>query len=233
VDPNLVVLQPLSQDWRWNLSQDMPYKRFKTYILEYLELDHRLKDVQLVYYLDVDVVVGRSLQPWFDHVEQTYLSQNNNPSQMIFFNGNSPRRPLQGGQFLVERKSSQPCLERWRHFIDANPEDPKDQSALTLILQEQNISGSVCHLTIMPQSPYLQFLDKQLMMRLVKSQEYSTLMHIKNTEHADWIPNRIQQRFFQQLLLLSSEEQQVVGKAQIHPSKTRSTIATSSSPQQQ
>jgi hypothetical protein len=44
-------------------------------------------------------------------------------------------------------------------------------------------------------------------------------MHIKNTEHADWIPNRIQQRFFQQLLMLSSEEQQVVGKAQIHPKK--------------
>jgi hypothetical protein len=42
-------------------------------------------------------------------------------------------------------------------------------------------------------------------------------MHIKNTEHADWIPNN--RRFFQQLLMLSSKEQQVVGKAQIHPKK--------------
>lgn len=231
-DPNLIVLQPKPQDWRWNLNQDMPYKRFKTYILEYLELDHRLHDVELVYYLDVDVVVGRPLQPWFDHVESEYLPQkHNHPSQLIFFKGNYRWRPLQGGQIVVDRRSSQPCLEHWRHFIDAHPEDPKDQSALTLILNEQNISTSVCHLTIMPQSPYLQFLDKKVMNRLINSQEYTTLMHIKNTEHADWIPNRIQQRFFKQLLMLSDEEQKVVGKAQIHPSKTWS--ASSSIPQQQ
>jgi hypothetical protein len=100
---------------------------------------------------------------------RTYLSQNKNPSQMIFFKGNYRRRPLQGGQFQVNRKSSQPCLERWRHFIDAYPEDPKDQSALTLMLQEQNISGSVCHLPLCLKVRI--FGQAILMTRLVKSQE--------------------------------------------------------------
>jgi hypothetical protein len=119
VDPNLIVLHPRSQDWRWDLSDDMPYKRFKTYILEYLDLDDRLKPVELVYYLDVDVVVGRKLQVWFDHVESAYLSENHNHSSSIsFFKGNKLNWALiQGGQSAIERNSSQGCLERWRYHI--------------------------------------------------------------------------------------------------------------------
>jgi hypothetical protein len=228
VDPNLIVLQPRSEDWRWELREDMPYKRFKTYILEYLDLDERLKHVERVYYLDIDVVVGRELQEWFDHVEGTYLPENKRfPSCLTFFKGNYPWRPLQGGQFIIERKSSQACLERWRYHIDGHPEDPKDQSALTLILKDQqknttSTTNSICHLSIMPQHPYLQFLNKTVMQQLAKSEQYPTLMHIKNTEHADWIPQRLQRRFFEQLLMLSPAEAQVIGKTQIHPSKTRS-----------
>jgi hypothetical protein len=222
VDPNLIVLRPLAQDWRWNLTQDMPYKRFKTYISDYLQLDERLRFVELVYYLDIDIVVGRPLKNWFEHVESTYLPKDDNdgPSNLIFFQGNYPWRPLQGGQFLVQKKSSQTCLERWRHHIDAHPNDPKDQSALTLILKEQRNKSFAhpCHLTIMPQSPYLMFLNSSAMKTLARTQEYPTLMHIKNTEHADWIPDRVQRRFFKKLLMLSSEEAKVVGKTQIHPS---------------
>jgi hypothetical protein len=64
VDPNLIVLHPLTKDWRWELKQDMLYKRFKTYVLEYLHLDDRLESVELVYYLDIDVVVGQPLQDY-------------------------------------------------------------------------------------------------------------------------------------------------------------------------
>jgi hypothetical protein len=49
VDPNFIVLQPRPQDWRWDLRDDMPYKRFKTYILEYLDRDARLTFVERVY----------------------------------------------------------------------------------------------------------------------------------------------------------------------------------------
>lgn len=219
MDPNFVVLQPLEKDWRRDLLEDMPYKRFKTYALDYLALDDRLKNVDRLFYLDLDVVVGQPLAPWLDHVESNYLPQaGDDKSPMIFFKGNTKRRPLQGGQFLVERSRSQPCLERWRHFIDLHPEDPKDQSALTLILEEQNNATAPCRLTIMPQHPFLRFLDASGMRELLSTGKYPTLMHIKNTEHADWIPNRIQRRFFQQVLRLSDEESRVLGKTQIHPS---------------
>jgi hypothetical protein len=237
VDPNLIVLQPRQEDWRWDLVEDMPYKRFKTYILEYLDLDERLQYVERVYYLDIDVVVGRELQEWFDHVEGTYLPENRRlfPSCLTFFKGNYEWRPLQGGQFIIERKSSQPCLERWRYHIDAHPEDPKDQSALTLMLNDQKntttssttTNSNICHLTIMPQHPYLQFLNHTVMQQLVKSQQYPTLMHIKNTEHADWIPQKLQRRFFEQLLMLSPAEARVIGKTQIHPPETRSSTSGS------
>ena len=72
----------------------MPYKRFKTYFLEYLNRDQRLNDLELLYYLDIDVVVGQPLHPWFRYVETNYLFQtkdnvdgnNNNkvPSNCIF-----------------------------------------------------------------------------------------------------------------------------------------------------
>eukprot|EP00339_Tiarina_fusa_P006884 CAMPEP_0117058942 /NCGR_PEP_ID=MMETSP0472-20121206/40931_1 /TAXON_ID=693140 ORGANISM="Tiarina fusus, Strain LIS" /NCGR_SAMPLE_ID=MMETSP0472 /ASSEMBLY_ACC=CAM_ASM_000603 /LENGTH=276 /DNA_ID=CAMNT_0004776433 /DNA_START=322 /DNA_END=1148 /DNA_ORIENTATION=- len=213
-DPNFIPMRPLSQDWRRNLTEDMPYKRFKTYILQYLELDDRLKSVELVYYLDIDVVVGRPMKEWFEHVESTFVPESRKySSSLIFFKGNFPWRPLQGGQFLVQRKFSQVCLERWRHHIDAHPEDPKDQSA------NNATQPHTCHLVIMPQYPYLQFINETVIKDLVRTQKYPTLMHIKNTEHADWIPDRLQRRFFQKLLMLNSREAKLVGKTQIHPSQ--------------
>jgi hypothetical protein len=43
VDPNLIVSQPRLEDWRLDLTDDMPYKRYTIYILEHLDLDVRLK----------------------------------------------------------------------------------------------------------------------------------------------------------------------------------------------
>jgi hypothetical protein len=70
----------------------------------------------------------------------------------------------------------------------------------------------------MPQHPYSRFLDANGMKEMISTKAYPTLMHIKNTEDADWIPNRMQKRFFQQALDLSEEEASLIGKTQIHPS---------------
>jgi hypothetical protein len=243
-DPYFVVLHPLPEDWRWDLSKDMPYKRFKTYILDYLELDSRLKPVQLVYYLDIDIVVGRPLQTMFEDLERTYKvrpvtnnidhygqqrQQDNHLgefSRMSFFKGNWPWRPLQGGQFILERHNSNYCLKRWRYWIDAYPLDDKDQSALTRILQEDkdcqarsNCSFSPCHLTIMEQHPHLQFVNETTMIELTRTGNFPTLVHIKNTEHADWIPDSVQDPFFQQILHLTPAEAGWIGKTQIKPSE--------------
>lgn len=226
-DKQLVILHPPATDWRRDLLEDMPYKRFKTFVLDYLILDPRLSSVKMAYYLDIDVIVGKPLDPWFHHVESTYLlpSPHNNQtkSQIIFFKGNSKRRPLQGGQFLAQRGTSEGCLKRWRHFIDSNPEDPKDQSALTMILMEQENVTAPCHFTIMPQEPHLRFLDSQVMKELIHTKDFPTLMHIKNTEEAAWVPLAVQQDFFRHALKLSPQELGVIGKTQIHPSREHPT----------
>ena len=227
LDPNFFVLQPLAKDWRWSLERDMPYKRFKTYILEYLELQPSLRNVQLVYYLDIDVVVGQPLQAWFDHVERTYVynaTVGSFPSKMVFFQGNYHWSPVQGGQFVLERNVSQPCLERWRHHIDSNPQEDKDQKALVRLFQEQEESIAVCRLAIMPQKPYLYFLSKNAMTRIMNSTNYYTLMHIKNTHHATKIPDKTQKKFFSGLLDLNSEEAELMGKVRIRPNKTWSSF---------
>ena len=164
-DPNFIVFRPFSEkDWNWGLRNDMPYKRFKTYILDYIDKDPRLDTVQLVYYLDIDIVIGKNLQLMFNDLETTYgirttmksigllprrnvksynvsslsfsRSHVSATSHVYFFKGNYPWRPLQGGQFILIRYNSDLCLSKWRSYIDEHPEDDKDQSALTLLLNE-------------------------------------------------------------------------------------------------
>ena len=238
VDPNFMVLHPRPEDWRLDLLQDMPYKRFKTFILDYLDRlattsASSLKSLELVYYLDIDVVVGKPLQEWFDHVERTYVfndAASHHPSKMVFFQGNLQHGfPVQGGQFVLQRNVSQACLDRWRYYIDSYPNESKDQHALSLMLKEQQDStnnNNHCHLTIMPQHPWLYFLSRNAMTRILdNTQEYSTLMHIKNSHHATMIPDKKQKKFFAKLLELSSpEEIQVMGKVRIRPNRTWSSI---------
>jgi len=252
---NVVTVHPLPDEFQWHLLEDMPYKRFKTYILEYLLKEEKyhasLRAVQYLYYLDIDIVVGRPLKEWFELVEEKHIVKQEPKhdkqltSQLIFFQGNYPWRPLQGGQFLAQRDVSDLCLQRWRHYIDANPRDPKDQSALTLVLHEflnATANGTIatppniCHITIMPQQPHLVFVNKTLMkhlvyrnrpswwVRLIHRQwqygsDFFTLMHLKNTEDAQWISSDLQQEFFQQVLQLEPEQAKNFGKAPIRPSR--------------
>jgi hypothetical protein len=46
------------------------YNRFKRMNLKHVDLDPRLDSVDLVYYLDVNIVVGAPLQDSFDYTEE-------------------------------------------------------------------------------------------------------------------------------------------------------------------
>jgi hypothetical protein len=239
-DANLVVMQPRRSDWNWELRRDLPYKRFKTFLLEYLNhRDERLDSIRLVYYLDIDIVIGQPLIDWFHHVEQTHLlssSKNTvspSSSSMILFDGNIS--PLQGGQFLVQKGHSEGCLQRWRFHMDAHPKEHKDQPSLTLMWEEQqktSASTSNCTLIRMPQEPYLEFLSVKEMSRLKKgggtgngNDGYPTLMHIKNTQHASMIPDQLQKEFFQTLLDLPPElVVNITGRRRIRPNRTWSAL---------
>jgi hypothetical protein len=132
-----LVMNPEAQDFNTSFKQDMPYKRFKTMLIEYTGKDIRLDNVELIYYLDVDNIVGNSLPKMFEDLESKYNIANHNNVRWIrtipriwFFANKYKDKSVQGGQFIVDRKSSGFCLEEWRNRIDANVSEPKDQPAL-------------------------------------------------------------------------------------------------------
>mmetsp|Transcript_31560 Transcript_31560/g.76491 ORF Transcript_31560/g.76491 Transcript_31560/m.76491 type:complete len:702 (+) Transcript_31560:225-2330(+) len=166
----------------------MGYKRLKTYVLEYVATDRRLDNVQLVYYLDVDIVFGDSVWPMFHGLERTYgIREGTSPitstdkfqeqqppdGRMWMFHGNTPKWKLQGGQMFLHRQHSQPCLERWRYLIDSwSRYARKDQDMLMRMLQDQtnaidneDLSSLECEVVIMKQKPFIEFPEPKAIVR--------------------------------------------------------------------
>jgi hypothetical protein len=182
-DDHFLVMNPRPEHFNWETKHDMPYKRFKTFVLDYVDSDPRLDAVQLVYYLDVDIVIGNTLWSFFDDVESLYnissvskeevvpapaVDDDGNvpsdaappappPSNIYFFKGNFAKTPVQGGQIVMERDSSRNCLLWWRSMMDTQTSETKDQPFLK-VMQEHNHNNSFhCHITVMDQDPHLTF----------------------------------------------------------------------------
>ena len=70
---NLIVIKPRKEDIKTHYKYaSMTYKRFKTMILDYVDRESKLKNVELVYYLDADIVFGNDLRKAFRGLETTY-----------------------------------------------------------------------------------------------------------------------------------------------------------------
>lgn len=68
---HFIVMNPQPNHFNGSFPLDMPYKRFKTHLLEYVGMDPRLNPAKLVYYLDVDNIVGNSLPRMFEGLVRT------------------------------------------------------------------------------------------------------------------------------------------------------------------
>jgi len=188
---------------KFKAENTMNSKIFKTYILQYADLDERLKDIELFYYLDVDIVFGNSIRPLFTVLEERYkigtLYKKTKPNitetkkpYIYFFKGNGGQK-IQGGQFVLVRQRSQPCLERWRQLMleQRNVTYLKDQVQLTMMIQEQrqrskkkiSTSGS-CKIKLMHQnSTLIQFPELSQIKRykLRRGKEPPVLVHFRNS----------------------------------------------------
>ena len=197
----LVVMNPEPKDLDMRFKADMPYKRFKTMVIDYTNKDKRLDKVELIYYLDVDNIVGNSLPNMFDDLESKYnipstnrnsnSNSNNNAKwlrtipRMWFFANKYTHLSVQGGQFVVSRYSSGACLKAWRDTIDANVSEPKDQPALHKI--RGNGRNQECQIVTMLPKSHLFFPANSTIHRAVeqikggKVMVYPTLVHFKNS----------------------------------------------------
>jgi hypothetical protein len=187
--PLTIVVHPQRDHFNWNtLKDDMPYKRFKTFVLEYLDRDSRLDAIELVYYLDVDIVVGAPLDTYFQYAETTYqIPLGRPPSQpqqqslhrLYLYKGNYPL-PVQSGQLIMERYHTRNCLERWRSWLDNDHDLILDQLALRNVLNETTMENTAtttttnnnsdnkkhCQLVLMEQEPHLHFPTKKTMVQM-------------------------------------------------------------------
>ncbi len=181
----VVVMEPKEEDLKTHFEiPNMIYKRFKTLAIEYMDRDPRLNNVELVYYLDADIVFGDNMNKAFTGMETTYgigpLGSNTTNTtslgargKMWMFKGNSEKWQIQGGQIILDRKKSQPCLERWRKGFDdeATAKMGKDQFLLMEIKAEMeearnakfnktktiDNTGLECEIQTMEQAPYIDF----------------------------------------------------------------------------
>jgi hypothetical protein len=207
-------------------STTMSSKIYKTYILQYAMRDRRLDDVELFYYLDIDIVFGNSVRPLFSRLEKQYnigrpnqkpkgsaetLPGNPNNAKIYFFEGNG-RQQIQGGQIVVDRKQSQPCLDRWRELMQKlrNTKFLKDQIPLTMMLDEQRTRPCVqkfsnitskkkdCDIVLMKQDKELiQFPELDDIRKRKPGQEHPTLIHFRNSAN---VMKNVEDREFQKFL---------------------------------
>jgi hypothetical protein len=229
-DDHFIVLHPRKQDFKFKAQKrqvkdkvkvnDLPYKRFKMMQLNYIDLDPRLANIDLVYYLDIDIVVGAPLQIFFDYIEDKYniLGKNRietSVSKAFFFKGNDENFPLQGGQFILERPHSKYCMDQWLHLLDTTPKTTKDQTSLRILAEQiQNKTETNCELVIMEQYPHLYFPSNPVALKnMMKAENYTTLNHFKNTHTALSIDEDIQAQFIAALLNMTQEEGKALGVA--------------------
>ena len=213
---NVIVMEPKEGDVKDHYkSSNMIYKRFKTMAIEYMDRDPRLDRVELVYYLDADIVFGNDMGKAFRCMESSYgigrLGANSTNAislgkgKMWMFEGNSKKWHIQGGQMILDRYKSQPCLERWRKGFDdeETAKMGKDQyllmdikaemdEAMNATLHQSHSSNQTtleCEIVTMVQQPYIEFptvgkirLRSKRLKQKGKSEifDYSPMVHVRN-----------------------------------------------------
>mmetsp|Transcript_4162 Transcript_4162/g.9473 ORF Transcript_4162/g.9473 Transcript_4162/m.9473 type:complete len:370 (+) Transcript_4162:96-1205(+) len=211
-DEKVIIMHPKEEHMKTDfLYPSMTVKRFKTYIIDYVDMVPELDDVEWIFYLDIDVLFGA---PFMDLIQK--LGEENDirgdddmVSKFYFFkNPRAYQYVAQGGFIIAHRKMAKECLDLWRREIDSHLEEEHDQVSLNLISRsiEEGKERS-CRLMIMDQGDHISYPrhdgDLYTMMR---DRSYSSLIHIKNTANDTSFGNGVHERFVTGLLKLTFEE---------------------------
>ena len=237
-DENVIVMHPLEKHLNTadgthleftkdNLS--LKSKRFKTFIIDYVGMAKRLDSVELIYYLDIDILAGDAMVDLFSGLESKYEvsreERDGGLSKLYFFTPLSDEWPLQGGTFIVERRSSRHCLELWRKEIDDMSVSGRgrDQDGLRNIYQRvQSGEEAKCELVRMDNDNFISFPIPRTFNKITRQSSFPSLIHISNSVFAKWIDEDAQTAYIYKVLQLSEEEKlsRKYGKAIINPKKS-------------
>jgi hypothetical protein len=215
-DDHIIVLYPLQRDWEEIPDAElkvvkMKYKRFKTLIPEYMDLDRRLVDVERILYLDVDIVVCQPLASWVEEKWTKSYSKRNHlqdhaTSYMFMFQpnqGNRAGKVAHSGVLLLDRQDSKPCVSYWRELMDGGRSRyARDQTVLR-VMMKRGAAQTHCEIIVWKKN------DKELVFPLEEdflTRSFSRFVHITNTHHVSQTDASIQQAFLEEALEMTEEE---------------------------
>jgi len=190
---------------------EMNYKRFKTYIIDYVKAVPELDKVEWIYYIDIDVLFGA---PFIElaYVLESRYNLNDIPehlSKLYFFENAWDKFILQGGFFVLHRRNSKFCLDAWRQEIDNLPHWKFDQMALNQIFENHKENKEMrCHLITMERDNYMieyPTSDEEVQ-ALMDAPRLPNLIHIRNTYTAVHYTEGLREDFIAKVLELTEEE---------------------------
>jgi len=189
-------------------------KRYKTELLDLLDGKKALEKVQLLLYMDVDIVIAEPLQPFIGYAQSmaTLLDQPSNflqPSYMLMFEeqGAAPERKFgntvfHGGVLGLHRTKSRTCLREWQHLFDDRERFPdRDQKALYYMLYINETLRERCQVTRLDHRPYLLMPSR----KDFEAGQTASFVHVTNGYRAEKIGDALQADYYRCMALVDEE----------------------------
>mmetsp|Transcript_17132 Transcript_17132/g.35692 ORF Transcript_17132/g.35692 Transcript_17132/m.35692 type:complete len:317 (+) Transcript_17132:167-1117(+) len=198
-DKNVIIMHPKEEHMKTDfLYPSMTVKRFKTYVIDYVDVVPELDQVEWIYYLDIDILFGA---PFMDLVQK--LGEENNiggnddmVSKFYFFKHLAYQYVAQGGFMIAHRETAKKCLELWRREMDSHLEEEHDQVSLNLISRSiKEGKERSCRLTLMDQRDHISYPRRDgSLNKMMRDRSYTSLIHIRNTANDTFFGEGVHER---------------------------------------
>ena len=197
-----------------NRPNGMLSKRYKTELLELLDGRKDFDEIEILLYMDVDIVIAEPLDSFISYLKSlvNMLDQPSHsvePSYMLMFEekGAAPERKFDntvyhGGVLGLHREKSRTCLREWQHLFDDRERFPdRDQKALYYILYINETLKERCQVTRLDHRPYLLMPSK----RDFEAGETATFVHVTNGYRAKKIDDALQADYYRCMALVDEK----------------------------
>jgi hypothetical protein len=209
-DPALMVYSTQIPEELTGIEKTMAYKRFKTNCIDVVNSFSILDSINVIVYMDIDIVVGRDLLSFAQFAGQTLRSCNqrrNNTNDFSFLLTMDRREEkvkreiipeyYHSGVMVIHRLYSVGCLQAWQKVIESG-RFHRDQQALTHAVLYPTQEG-LCQVTTIPREHFMLMPTTESM----KSGTTSTFIHVTNGKRARHIEGSTQVAFFRHVLGLN------------------------------
>ena len=220
-DPLVYLITPPRKDWEEMPSfpsEKLKFKRFKTFLIDYMTADSRLQDAGHILYLDVDVIVGKPVVPWMKNMwtigyQRRSARKRKDMSFLYMFGTGNGGKTAHSGVMLLHTKLSNGCLMTWRKYLDRlGLTNSRDQYALRMMRKKSSAQTGCAVMT---------WNKKELIFPLPKDfvkRNFAQFVHITNTYHAGQTDAHTQKEYLEEILNLTDEERQDPSSLAIIPS---------------